>query len=329
MPDTELETHEPLQSPGASLADEMYGKPEPEPGPEKPEVEEPEVEVEAKAEEAEVEAEVETEVETDEVEVQTLEQLAEHLETDPDWIRGLTVTEKVNGKEVEVSLSDALATHRKVTAGDDYLADAKAKAKDLISSADEDKQVVAASAATLNAILLEVEAEINGDMKDEDWAKLRRDDPAEYSAKKEEIRERRARLDDMKQRAMSAFSETSTKLTEKQEAARKAALPEEYDKFLKRVPEWNDDEVAAKESKQIGEYLKANGHTPEEIKIASYNGNLMAYIRNSMLYEQSKGKLDVAKKKVTKIPKVLKPGKPAEQKPTDGNKDDRVSILYG
>ena len=233
MADTDLETHEPLQSPGAMLADEMYGKPEPEPEPvkEEPKVEEPEKpEVES---EVEVEAETEVESETDEVEVQTLEQLAEHLETDPDWLKNLKVTEKVNGKEVEVSLSDALATHRKVAAGDDYLADAKAKAKDLISSADEEKQVVAASAATISAILQEVEAEIDGDMKAEDWAKLRRDDPAEYSAKKEEIRERRARLEDMKQRAMSAFSETSTKLTEKQKAARDASLPTEYETFLK------------------------------------------------------------------------------------------------
>ena len=77
------------------------------------------------------------------------------------------------------------------------------------------------------------------------------------------------------------------------------------------------------------EYLKKNGHTQEEIKMASYNGKLMAYVRNSMLYERSKGKIDVAKKKVTKIPKVMKPGtQTKKQKPTDGP-EDRVSILYG
>ena len=331
MADTELETHEPLQSPGATLADEMYGKPEPEPEPvkEDPEVaEKPEVEV------ADVEVEdppsLSLEIEDEsEVEVQTLEQLAEHLETDPDWLKNLKVTEKVNGKEVEVSLSDALATHRKVAAGDDYLADAKAKAKDLISSADQEKQVVASSAATLSAILQEVEAEIDGDMKAEDWAKLRRDDPAEYSAKKEEIRERRARLDDMKQRAMAAFSETTTKLTEKQKAAREASVPKEYEIFLQMVPEWKDESVAQKESTEITEYLTKKGHTPEEIEVAAYNGKLLAYVRNSMLYERSKGKIDLAKKKVTKIPKITKPGtQTKKQKPTDGP-EDRVSILYG
>jgi hypothetical protein len=333
MADTDLETPEPVQSPGALLADQMYAAPaEPEPETPTDEVETPpEDEVETPVDEQEETQEVQEPVAAneDEVEVTSLEQLAEHLETDPDWIRGLSVTEKVNGQEVEVSLSDALRTHRQVTAGDEYLADAKTKAKDLIESSTQDKQIVAASAATLGVILNEAKALVDGDMSEADWKRLRREDPAEYSAKKEEIRERRAAIAAVEQKAMAAISQTTTGMNESQRAARDKNLPKEREIFLGLVPDWNDSDVAAKESVEVTEYLKSHGHSPEEIEMAAYNGKLLAYVRNSMMWERSKNKIDASKKKVVKIPKVMKPGKAAEDTKPKGGGDDPVSILYG
>lgn len=345
MADTDLETHETLQSPGGSLADELYGhrdqetQPEPEEKPqidaeddpsaagdeieEKPTDEAPEDEKSQETPPEEVE-------EVEEVEITSLAQLAEHLETDQDWLKGLKVTEKVNGQEVEVALSDALATHRKVTAGDAYLADAKEKALATMEVANQEKQTVASTAVALNALLEEAEKQINGDMTQEQWARLRREDPAEYSARREEIRERRAKIDDMRRRAGAAYQDTATQLSEQAKMKRAQQLPQEREIFLEMVPEWGDQQVAERESKEITEYLQSKGHSPEEIEVAAYNGKLLAYVRNSMLYERGKGKVETGKKKVVKIPKVMKPGSKSskKQKPTGGD-DDRVSILYG
>lgn len=340
MADTDLETHEtPVQSPGASLADEMYGHRDQEPT---PEPEESTQELAQDAVEQEQEQEVqqeETSEETksaasdegvEEVEITSLSQLADHLETDPDWLKSLKVTEKVNGQEVEVALSDALATHRKVTAGDEYLADAKQKALATMEIANQEKQTVASTAVALNALLQEAEQQIDGDMSEENWARLRREDPAEYSARKEEIRERRARIDDMRQRAAAAYADTATQLSQQAKVQRAQNLPQEREIFLEMVPEWGNQEVAQKESQEITEYLQSKGHTPEEIEVAAYNGKLLAYVRNSMLYERGKGKVETGKKKVVKIPKVMKPGSKApEKQKSTGDADDRVSILYG
>lgn len=350
MADTDLETHEtPLKSPGVSLADELYGHRDQEtpPEPEKtPEIEQeaqqdaPDVPIEAestddspeeeKPEETPQEASGAPDEEVEEVEITSLSQLAEHLETDAEWLKGLKVTEKVNGQEVEVALSDALATHRKVTAGDAYLADAKEKALATMEVANQEKQTVASTAVALNALLQEAEQQISGGMTEEQWARLRREDPAEYSARKEEMRERHARIDDLRQRAAAAYTDTATQLNQTQKLQRQQQLPQEREIFLEMVPEWSDQQVAERESAEITEYLQSKGHTPEEIEVAAYNGKLLAYVRNSMLYERGKGKVETGKKKVVKIPKVMKPGtkSPKKQKPT-GGEEDRVSILYG
>ena len=95
--------------------------------------------------------------------------------------------------------------------------------------------------------------------------------------------------------------------------------------LLRRMP----FKITAKESAELTEYLKSHGHSAGEIELAAYNGKLLAYVRNSMLWERSKGKVDAAKKKVVKIPKILKPGKSAEETNPKGGEDDAVSILYG
>lgn len=342
MADTDLETHEVVQSPGATLADEMYGHREQETPSEPDQVpqetaqesQEPQVEKEADQESQEQEKAEETEPmaaeEVEEVELTTLAQLAEHLETDSDWLKSLKTIEKVNGQEVEVAISDALATHRKVAAGDAYLADAKEKALATMEIANQEKQTVASTAVALNALLQEAEQQISGTMTDEQWARLRREDPAEYSARKEEIRERRAKLDDIRQRAGAAYTGAATQLTEQAKLQRAQNLPQEREIFLEMVPDWNDEQVAQRESQEITEYLQSKGHSSEEIEVAAYNGKLLAYVRNSMLYERGKGKVETGKKKVVKIPKVMKPGSKSskKQKPT-GADDDRVSILYG
>lgn len=338
MAEQDIETHESLQSPGASLADEMYGAPKvEEPETQQEPVAEAEQTEELAAEQAEEQAEEQAAEpepsasgdDSEEVEVTTLEALAEHLETDPDWLRNLKVTEKVNGHEVEVSISDALRTHRQVTAGDEYLADAKVKAKQIMESSSQEKELLSGSAAVLAGLIQEAEATLNGEMKEQDWARLRREDPGEYTARKEELRERHDRLNGLKQRAMSTFNETGAKLNQNDDAARQAELPKLREKFLELVPEWQDQDVAAQESEQISEYLTSHGHTPEEIKVAAFNPKLLAYVRNSMLYEKSKGKVSAAKKKVVKIPKVMKPGKAKEDVKPSASGDDRVSIMYG
>ena len=121
-----------VQSPGALLADDMYPNevpdnpvvdpvadpvvedPEPiaaseEPKPDEPEGDDPPVVDET------------VDGEPVEVELSSIEELAEHFNIDPEWVQNLNITQKIDGKEVSVSISDALQTHRQVTAGDEYL----------------------------------------------------------------------------------------------------------------------------------------------------------------------------------------------------------------
>lgn len=267
-----------------------------------------------------------SEEQVEEVEITTVEELAEHFQIDPEWIQNLKITQKVNGQPVEFSIAEALATHRKVAAADSYLAEAKQKAKAIEEEARQKEQAVVSTLASFSKLVESVEAELDKDIKNIDWNRLREDDPAEYAAKKADIKERRERLDKMKQEAEASYQELLRQAAEAQERLREERLPQERQIFLERVPDWNPQE-----RDELVKYLSEEGFSEQDIQVAAFNGRLLALAVKAMRYDKAKTRSEAAKKKVVKIPKVMKPGSKSKPTPKANGveKQDAVSILYG
>jgi hypothetical protein len=322
-----METEE-IKSPGRMLADEMYS-----PAPVVEKQEDPVIEAEDLVEQPveDVEdvdgvAEPSNNEDEDGDSIVSLAQLAEHLETDDDFLKGLKTTQKVNGKDVEFSISEAIDTHMKVSAADDYLSDAKMQAKSIIEQAEQEKGSVVATGAVFAKLLSDIEKEFQSEKVD--WDKLRREDPAEYAAKREETRDKKERLDEIKRQAVEQLEKGTADSENIRMHQLEADLPRNKEILLDRIPDWKDAKKAAEEQPEVFKYLK-NDFSPEEIKLASYNGKLLALAIKAMRYDQSKTKSDAAKKKVTKIPKMLKPGPKKDEGNASHDQNDRVALLYG
>jgi hypothetical protein len=264
---------------------------------------------------------------SNDIEVSSVEQLAEHFEFDPEWMQNLTIKQTVNGKEIDVSLGDALTTHRQVKSGESMLSEAKAKRKVIQAEANANRDQYSEAITSLGAVMQEFQKEMDADTKSIDWAALRRDDPAEYSARKDDVRDRQARFDKIKSDAVATAQGAIQQNDATQKQARLDRLPEEHKVFLERIPEWKDNDKASKEREKLVKYLSDDGYTEKDIQVASFNGKLLSMAVKSMRYDESKEKSQAAKKRVVKVPKVLKPGvqKPA---PKSNGKDDDASVLF-
>lgn len=334
---------EAIQSPGVSLADEMYGTPEPAPEPTpdptpEPVAEEPAAEDlaadepasdEPSSDEPAAEEPASDELNENEIEVSSVEQLAEHFEFDPEWMTNLTMEQTVNGEKISVTLGDALATHRKVKSADAILSDAKEKRKAIQNEIGQDKELYTESIATVSALLQQVESELEADTKSIDWAALRRDDPAEYSARKDDVRDRQTRLDKLKSDAIEAVKGSVDKNDQARMQRKIDAMPEQNKIFLDRIPEWKDEKKQAEEREQFIKWIRNEGATDEQLQELSLDGKMMSFMVMAMRYDQSKTKSEAAKKKVVKVPKVMKPGAKSPAPKPNGKDDDAVSILYG
>lgn len=327
--------NEPAPTPEPSAIEAIYGTPKPQasaPAPELAATVAPVAEPEPAEPAAEPSA-AEPGAEPEEVEISTVAELAEHLELDPEWLKTLKVSEKVNGSAVEFSIADALATHRKVQAADAHLADAKARSKQLLEEATQQKESWATGIATVNELIQEVESDLARDAKVLTDS-LKESDPAMYAVRQNEIRERRERIAAVKQKAQQGIQQAVQKSQAEQQAAMNQRLPQERELLLSRVPEWSDEAKATTEQKEVAAYLTNEGFTPQDIQVLAHSGRALAMAVKAMRYDRqdaTKAKAEAIKKKVVKIPKVLKPGpKPAAAaKPNGADFADSVAVLYG
>lgn len=270
----------------------------------------------AEQEEAPADGDGETEsaTETDEAPISSVSELIEHLETDPEWFNGLKVQVKVNDKPVETTLSDLIKNYQIEEAAKDRLEQAKAKAQAVNQELAEKSQALEGQFAVVAKMVEGAEALLNQDVRAVDWAKLREDDPAEYAARHAEIRERRDRIELMKRDAVTSWQEAGAKTQAERLVQLRQHLQSEQSALLENLPEWRDDAKAKAEKAQLADYLLKRGFTQQDVMGAS-DHRLVLLARKAMLFDQGQAKVDVAKKKLAKVPKVMKPGaaKPQEQ----------------
>lgn len=272
----------------------------------------------------------------EQVEVATLsdfasyvKQLNEEADISEDTLLDLKFTKKVNGEEKQISLRDAVDNMSQGIAGEERLSQAKEKVRGLMEEATQTTQSAAANLKLSEKILEKAESQLDTDLSSIDLARLRRDDPAEYAAKKAEITERRDALKALKQEITDEISKAERTAQQQQQAQLAESLPEQYRQLISRHPEFGDEEKAPKVKERIIKSLSERGFSEQDIQVASYNAALVELAYEAMLYREGKEKIQTAKKKVLTIPKITKPGSQATAKPADDGPKDRASLLYG
>ena len=263
--------------------------------------------------------------EPEETPIQTVQELQQHMEYDPEWFEGLTMQVKVDGETSVATLKEMRDSFQTQTAATKKLTDAKEKAKILNQESTTRNDAYMANFAVA-AKLVERTKQVLGN-KVQEAEKIRSDDPAEYAARMAEIGVQEKEIQQIETDATAAFNESVNLSRALDKEKRRAARDQEYELLIDKRPEWKDETVAKAEMKQLSEYLLEQGYSQQEIiEAIDHRAILLAW--KAMERDAAKAKTTAAKKKVVKVPKVLKPGN--SQAPAAAPKDDDpVSILYG
>jgi len=127
----------------------------------------------------------------------------------------------------------------------------------------------------------------------------------------------------MRTEAISAYQSVQAEQRQEAETQQQEHLANEGQKLQDSLPEWSDPEVAKAEKKQIAEYLVSNGYSQDELTAASdHRAIIMA--RKAMLFDSQQTGNNAIKKRVAKIPKVLKPGTTKSPEKSNQQKLDRL-----
>lgn len=228
-----------------------------------------------------------------------------------------TFTVKIDGKEVQVPLSELLNGYQRQS---DYTkktmeAAEQRKAADAeVQKAQQERQQYAGELQRM-AVQLEGVLEQQGQI---DWDALRESDPMEYLRQQHLYQKRHA----LYQQNMQEQQQLAQQFQNEQAQAHQSYLAKQQEDLLAKLPDWKDDAKAAAEKTAISKFLQEQGFGDEDISsIADHRHVIVA--RKAMLYDQLMAKANVQAKKVQEAPqRVVKPGVTS-----NGNPDGRTTAM--
>lgn len=272
-------------------------------------------EVEETAEETENDAES-ADLDEDEVQLDlsdtTLQEVLSAEGYDLDEFMQLKVEQKVNGETRLVTLSEMLATDQTLESAKQRLDDAKDKAKSQYQALaqkeqalDEQFAVSAAMAQKQRTQFAEQEKALMADP-------LRQQDPAEWTAKRQELQDRKAEFEKDVTELVQGYQQSKQQKAAETQAAMQQRLEAEQAKLLDALPEWKSEKTRTAGQKKLQEYLLTEDLTPESINAVSVDHKLLVMAEKARKFDEIQTKAEPAKKRLVKVPKGLKPGaKPA------------------
>lgn len=256
--------------------------------------------------EAESEQTDEPETVAEETSFQTITELAEALEVDPDEFLGTIKGKvKINGQEEEVSLAEAFkgyqmeADYRRKTSEVAEERREIEKARDQIEQERQQWQTKVSDVDAMSNIALNA---LTAEYNSVDWNNLKAENPTEFLVKQQEYNARLGQINQVKE----ALAKQAAEMRERQ---LNELLPKEITAMKRAIPEWDDKEAMEAGLAEVTHYLTDAGYKPEELSNL-YDHKSVVIARKAMLYDKANSKPEpVSEKKTVKtVTKILKGG---------------------
>jgi hypothetical protein len=259
------------------------------------------------------------------LEIGTLAELAEHLGVEvADLYENVTVPIYTEEGKREVTLGewkDGWRANQEVTASQQELLEQRQAFESQQQQMTQQYHHQLAEAAGLAD---QLQAAMMAPYEGVDWARLREDDPVEWTSRRQEMLEAQARVQGMRQEVQQRIQAFQQQFMEQQTGQQQALLARERQALFSAVPELADPQRAPTEMAELRQYLQTAGFRDDEIANA-YDHRLIIMARKARLYDESQKSANAAKKKVVKLARTkLKPG--ARQTKQEQQHDSRRAI---
>lgn len=211
------------------------------------------------------------------------------------------VTVKIDGKETQVKLREALDGYQRQA---DYSRKTAALA-DERKSFDAERQAIQAERAQYAQLLPVLAERLKGAVEQVDWAKLKEEDPVEYAVRRLEVQEQAEQL-----QAVQAEQNRLQQLEHEQAvAAFNKRVEAEGEKLLEALPAWKDPAIQERDKAAVRAYGLKIGFSEDELSQASDSRAVVALYK-AMKFDRLMSKTAKAKAPGAgaPAPKPLKPG---------------------
>lgn len=230
---------------------------------------------------------------------ETAEEQSEESEEQEEQDQPQTVTVKVDGKDVTVTLEELKNGYSRTQ---DYTRKTQQIAE-VRKQVEQETQAVRAERQQYAQLLGALQAQLQATEPQVDLDRLYNEDPIEWVRQKEVMRERQE-----KALAIQAEQQRLAQLSQyEQQRAMEEQLAKEQEALLAALPEWRDPKKAQADKALVVESAKAAGFSEEDLK-SVYDHRLVLILRKAGLYDQMMSKRQGIKPVVNNGPRPAKPG---------------------
>ena len=219
-------------------------------------------------------------------------------------------TVKVDGKEVEVNLEEALKGYQRQEAFTKRSMELAEQRKAFEAEAAQTKQLRDAYAQQLE--LMQAQLQQTSLTEEPDWAALKNEG---YST--DDIFFAKTEWDKQQKQAQQVAAERQRigqQQAQEQEAQLKQHLQNQRVEMLERIPEWRNDDTREFERKEVIKYAqKRVGFSEEEISSAS-DARAIELLYKAWKWDNLMEKKPTTKKRTRQAPKMAKAGQPATKR---------------
>jgi len=264
----------------------------------------PEVEQKAEPEEAEPEVkETENTEEDNTEEYSTLDDLIKAKGIDPESVRSLPVTVKIDGEEKQVPLSEVLKS---------YQLEGHVNNKSIeLSNQQKQFQAEQEAARTLISKQLQetkqlgdlAQQQLNYEYQNVDWNGLRQADPGQYAALQVEFQQRQNQIKEY----LGQIGEQERAALEQSQAESAQKIESEKQRMFEKHPEWKDPAAFASARETISNYAKTLGYSDAELAQVQ-DHRLIDVLHDAASFRTLQAAKPEALKQVRAAPKMGKPG---------------------
>jgi len=225
---------------------------------------------------------------------------------------------KIDGKVDFVPMSDLQASYQMQGSLDGKMKQAAETKKEFEAFKTAETEKLQGQIQDATALVVTMEQQLNAAVQNVDLESLRKNNPGEYAAMQSDIAQRKAQIDQYKAQVKSHLEKAQQEQAEKANESRQSYIMDQTEKLIESFPTWSDPETAKAGIQSFIPAAEAAGFSAEDVN--EIIDHRMFKLLKLAAKGMSVGDPDPVKKKLKKVPKIIKPG---ARKPNNKSAQDR------
>jgi hypothetical protein len=165
----------------------------------------------------------------------------------------------------------------------------------------------------LGALAQVLQQELQGEYGAINWPELYRSDAGAARELEQRFQQRQARINTVLQNAAAHSQRVQQQAEQSRQANAEKAKEANIRRLYSLIPEWKDSATAAKEARDIQEWIETSGFDATDIDLNK--ASQVAMLRRAWMHDTLQKSKPATEKKLRLAPKLVKPGTPPQ---TDG-----------